>query len=235
MLVNLNTFITDFKASGIVDQLNKQHEVILIWLTGSHAMSLSDGDSDYDLGVLIADNVDISKTEKNPITYKYKKNNKEVQCIYNNINDIFAPMSPEFLVVYQYLCWCVFIDFQEEHLIYVNPKYQEFVENLIAHKIDISINAFHSFVLFFEKSINLITSKEDIKKVAWGKMLTYLCWYSDRLRGVDSNTERLLRVKRTHRDKYSESDLNYIFDCLSYIREYLTTSQRPQISLSSLS
>lgn len=231
MLINLNTFISDFKTSGLVEQLCATHDVIFIWVTGSHAMGLADHNSDYDLGILVADDIKISTTEKNPITYLYKKNGKEVQCIYNTVSDIYAPHSSDFLAVYQYLCWCVFRTIQNEHIIYINPKYREFLNVLIANKNEISVNAFYSFTSFLKDSICAVKCKDDIKKIAWGKMLTYLCWYADILQGVESNSDTLVKVKRLHRTAYTEIELQYIFECLVYIQTYLETIELPKLPL----
>jgi hypothetical protein len=194
-------------------------------------MGMSDENSDYDLGVLIADDIEISTTEKNPITYIYKKDNKEVQCIYNTLVNIYAYPCDDFLVVYQYLCWAVFRLFKINHVIYLNPKYEGLLNTLVENQENISNNAFYSFVSFMRNSIQAVKVPSDIKQVSWGKMLTYLCWFADLLSGAEINYQLLIDLKRKHRTDLNNNELDHVFKCLKILDNYLQNTNRTELEL----
>ena len=194
-------------------------------------MGMSDENSDYDLGVLIADDIEISTTEKNPITYIYKKDNKEVQCIYNTLANIYAYPCDDFLVVYQYLCWAVFRLFKINHVIYLNPKYDWLLNTLVENQENISNNAFYSFVSFMRNSIRAVKVPSDIKQISWGKMLTYLCWFADLLSGAEINYQLLIDLKRKYRTDLNNDELDYVFKCLKILDSYLQNTDKTKLEL----
>lgn len=228
----LNTFITDFKTSGIVEQICKDYEVIMIWISGSQISGLVDDYSDYDIGILVADDVSFSKTVKTPVFYKYKKDSKNVQCIFNNLQDIYSKPSKERLAVFHYLGWAQFRLFSEEHIIYRNNKYTAIINTLIKNKIEISDIAIYAFLNLLQENILRITTPEDIKKVYWGKMLSHILWAVNILNNNDQEFSKITKLKRTEVASYSDEELQYAFNKLNYVQHYLKSSNRKELNIS---
>lgn len=224
MIPNIKEFISDFKASGIVEKLCEKYEVLLIWVSGSTALGFVDEESDYDLGVLIADDIYFPKTEKTQIYFRYKKeNNRPVQYIPNTLEDIFAELERERMAPYRYLGWAQFRCLSEDHIIYKNKKYENIVDELIKYKNQISANAIHTLLNFFDDALLSIKNPSDVRKVSWGKMLSHLCWCADALKYGYSPVENYVRLKRVPAAALTDLEVGEAFERLLFLQEYLQT------------
>ena len=116
----IKDFVADFKTSGLIERIQSRYDVIMIWLSGSTAIGLADETSDYDIGVLVADPIVFSKTEKDSETYVYADGEirVSVQCIYNALEDVAAEFCTEVLAPYRYLGWAQFKYLSEDFIIY---------------------------------------------------------------------------------------------------------------------
>jgi predicted nucleotidyltransferase len=228
MLPNIKNFIADFQSSGIIDQICAEYDVVMIWVSGSTALGIVDEESDYDLGVLITDNVQFSKSEKTPIYFRYKKeDNRAVQYIFNTFEDVFAEICRERLAPYRYLGWAQFINIKEEHIIYKNNKYLDIIDQLILNKESISHNAIHTFVNYVDDAILSIHTPRDIFRVPWGKMLSHLVWCADILTKRPVDTALLLRLKRNPEEEPDAATTADIFNKLLFLQEYLQKAPNP--------
>lgn len=236
----LNEFVYDFKNSSLVEHICSKHDVVMIWLSGSSILGLMDGASDYDLGVLVADPITFSKTEKTTESYKYKKDLKEVQCIYNSFEDILAPRCEGFLAPYRHLGWAQFKYINNNHIIYVNPKYETLVTILVAHKDYIAANAIQSFLAFFLPTLQTISKNINyIQVVEWGKMLSHICWCVEELQNLPHEFDKLMALKRMfHRGivrRPMPADLlNYAATKLIWAKMYLENCPDNQEALKNI-
>lgn len=222
MIPNIKNFISDFKECGAVEKLCEKYDVIMLWVSGSSALGFVDEESDYDLGLLIADDIQFPKTEKTQVYFRYKKeNDRLVQYIPNSLEDIFAKLVRERMAPYRYLGWAQFRCIKEEHIIYKNEKYAFLIEQLIEHRDQISANAIHTFLNFLDDALLSIKSPADVKKVSWGKMLSHLCWCADSLQGIVSPAEKYVRLKRTTAIDLTDKEIEYAFKCLLFLQEYM--------------
>lgn len=199
---------------------------MLIWVSGSNCIGLADAQSDYDLGVLVADDIIFSKTEKTPEMYTYKKDAKEVQCIYNSFEDIKALPCVGSLAAYRHLGWAQFKYINEDHIIYVNPKYKNIVDILIAHKECIAKNAAYTFLKLMQPILDSIENVNYISAIEWGKMLSHLCWCVEELREVPHQTPTLMTLKRLFARNNPRRILNhelltYVITNFSWAKMYL--------------
>ena len=225
-------FIKDFRDSGIIEQISAKYDIVMIWLSGSSVLGITDEESDYDLGLLVADNVIFSKTIKSPFLYNYKKENqKYVQCIYNSFDDIFAKLSKEQLAPYRYLGWAQFRIIADEHIIYKNPKHYELIEKLIEHRVDISNNAIATFLQFMSEGINLVKEPYQVRLVKWGKMLSHLCWCANTLADKPQETDTILHIKRTLPADLSKQDCEFAFEKLIYLKNYMRNTPQKSLEL----
>ena len=232
---NITTFISDFRTSGIINWMQSKYDVVMVWLSGSSALGITDEESDYDLGVLVADNITFSKSVKSPFLYNYKKENKkQVQCIYNSFEDIFAEPNSEQLAIYRYLGWAQFRIIEKEHIIYINPKYSQLVEQLIANRLEISLNAINSFLQYVKFGVDIVHEPFQVGVVKWGKMLSHLCWCADILSNTSHDKERLLRIKRALPQDLNREDRKYAFNKIKFVQQYLENPHKVDLNLSFL-
>lgn len=228
-MTTLEEFMADFKASSLVDRICSKYDVIMIWVSGSNCIGLTDSQSDYDLGVLVADNIIFSKTEKTSEMYVYKKDAKEVQCIYNSFEDIKASPCVGSLAAYRHLGWAQFKYITEDHILYINPKYKEIVTTLIAHKDCIAKNAVYTFLKLMEPAIDSIENVNYISAIEWGKMLSHLCWCVEELRDIPHQIPALMTLKRLFnrhnpRRILDPDLLNYVIINLTWAKMYLAAN-----------
>lgn len=224
--MSTNNFITDFRASSLVERICNNYDVIMIWLSGSSVIGLTDHLSDYDLGVLVADQVIFSKTEKTGESYVYKEDRKEVHCIYNSFDDVAARLHEGALAPYRYLGWAQFRCINEDHIIYINPKYTEVVEQLVKYKESLAENSIRTFLSLLTPQLQLAKTIEHVKVIKWGKLLSHLCWCVEELQKVPHNYEQLLILKRAFPRQLSPQNLTadvlaYAFEKIQYAKEYL--------------
>ena len=230
-------FISDFKQSGLVEHLCSEYTVVMIWLSGSNAIELTDMSSDYDLGVLVADPVIFSKEAKTTEFYRYKKDNKEVHCIYNSFDDIKAKPCEGQHAPYRHLGWAQFRYIKPENLIYINPKYEILVTTLMNNKICISENAMNTFIQLLAPLIQVAENVHYISAINWGKMLSHLCWCIEELRGLPHDRETLIALKRIFGRGTIQKNLppiirEYVAERLTWARDYL---KQPLDTLSEVS
>lgn len=225
----INDFITDFKNSLLVERICSKYDVIMIWLSGSNVIGLADNTSDYDLGVLVADPITFSKTEKTTESYKYKKNFKDVQCIYNSFEDIKALPCEGYLAPYRHLGWAQLKYLTKDHIIYLNPKYETIVATLLEHKECIAENAMQSFLAFFTPAMQTVSQNINyVQVVEWGKMLSHICWCVEELQNVTHDFEKLMILKRLFqrgivRRPMANDLLMYAASKLEWAQQYLAS------------
>lgn len=223
----INTFITDFKASPLIERICSKYNVIMIWLSGSQAIGLTDHLSDYDLGVLVADQVSFSKTEKTPEFYIYKKEQKDVHCIYNSFEDVAANLCNGQLAPYRYLGWAQFKCIQPDRILYINPKYATVVAKLIENKDLIAENSIRTFLTLLEPQLRLTKTIHHVMVVKWGKMLSHLCWCVEELQNKPHNYSYLMELKRAFARQEPPKQLPleiklYAFENVKAAQAYLT-------------
>lgn len=232
-------FITDFKQSPIVERLTSQYDVVMIWLSGSAAIGLTDTHSDYDLGVLVADPVIFSKTEKTTELYQYKVDQKDVHCIYNSFEDIKASPCEGQLAPYRHLGWAQFKYIKAENIIYINPKYAQLVAILINNRFSIAENAMNTFLKLLNSAIQFAENHWYIPSIAWGKMLSHICWCVDELREQPHDVEKLVALKRVLGSHVgpvvlAPDLLTYAAERLDWARHYLAHCPDTYTEVSSL-
>lgn len=190
-------FISDFKTSGLIEYFTSQYDVIMIWLTGSRAIDLATDESDYDIGILIADQVDSPREPGRMLIAKYKKdNNKPVHFRVNTLREVHSLPTSDIYGFYDYLGWSQFSHFDTDHLVYLNPIYQELVNELIINKRDIAKNAALAFLSAFKAPLEALISGADISEVH-SKFVAYFLFCLSILLAKPFDKALLVSVKGT--------------------------------------
>lgn len=205
----LSDFIADFRSSGLVEHLQSKYDVIMIWVSGSTAIGITDDNSDYDIGVLVADPVTFSKTKKHPETYIYNSGEHKVsvQCVFNALDDVAAELCMGVLAPYRYLGWAQFKYISDDFIIFKNENYLDIINELITSKDEISKNAIYAFLEFWQPKMKLAKASVYVPVIKWGKMLSHICWCVEELEGVPHNPSLLLKIKRAFSQ---HNNLNYL-------------------------
>lgn len=224
-------FITDFKNSGLIDYFTGQYTVIMIWLTGSRAIDLAGDKSDYDVGILVADQIESPRNPGRMTIAKYKKDeDRHVHFRINTLREVYSVPTSDIYGFYDYLGWSQFSQFTTDHLIYLNPDYQDLVDELISCKQTISRNAAFAFLRSFKAPLEALIKGEDISGVH-SKFVAYFIFCL----GILTNTtfEKLLltEVKLTPFAALSEETQETVKSAANVAIELVNKSQPEFLNL----
>lgn len=226
-------FKKDFLAAKLLNVIQKDFEVILIWVAGSTLTGLTDTESDIDLGVLIAEETLSPQNTRNEDYLIYKPTNTKVQWIYDTVSDIttLQPYANQRNIGWAQLC-CV-QDISDDTILYVNPKYFTFVEYLIDNRNKIA--TYSMWLYFKDKSrlINQILHAGRILEDCQVKSLYHLCWTADILLKESHDTRFLKALKRIRSMKVSDEDLCRAFNKIYKLNEYFLNNipEKPILKL----
>ena len=224
-------FIADFKKSKVYyDIINDNKiEVIMLFLTGSTLLKTSDSNSDYDICVLVKEKPTESlstlfKVYSRPGSYfiYYKKQQKIAQWIYNDINDITNITSTPL----DNIGWVQFKYISENYIIYKNPKYLNFINDLLQRKQEISTYALY---LFVKSALNYIQENDSVgdlvhirrNKNKPVKLFGHICWAADLLQNKFPNEDLIKSIKRTFAEHLTEEQLSYIKNSMNFLEQFL--------------
>ena len=214
---NLCTFIKDFKASGLIDSIQKEYNVVMIWITGSRAIDLVDPCSDYDIGILISDDVKMPKEQGYSMFAKYVPDNEaNVHFRVNTLRDLCSLPSADLFVFYDYLGFAQLQYFTEEHILYLNPEYADLIQEIQLEKSNLSNKAATAFLTHFRALVEALAAK-DYKNFIGGKTLMYLCWCAELLLNKSSGKDYFLGIKKQNLALLSDRQLAAISQLMSEV------------------
>jgi len=220
MEFNVAQFKKDFLEANVLPVIQKQFDVIFVWLAGSSITGLADDQSDLDLGVLIADDTAITRQIRNEDYLIYKPTGQRVQWIYDTVEDIttlqtFANQRNIGWAQVRYLK-----DLQDDFIIYINPKYTDFVQKLLNQKYSISE---YSMWLYFntkQSVVQRILKAGQIDLDCRVKSLYHLCWVHAILFKTGIDREFLVALKRSSTETISQEYLNLAFTKVKQLSDY---------------
>ena len=226
-MANINQFIADFKKSPIFrDIINDTNvDILMMWVSGSMLTGADDSESDYDVCILVEETP--KDNPKSPWTIYgrpgsyfmwYKPHTKKVEWIYTDINDIISPSTVTPLVNSG---WAQFKYVTKEAVIYINPKYEKFVNYLFEHSEEIYNSSLYLFIhsaLYHTINNQLIDLiKEDPSRP--NKILAHICLVADLLQRNEIQSEKLLTIKRTIYSELSVEIKEYISEAIAYLEQ----------------
>lgn len=222
---NISQFINDFKKSPIFKDIinDSKVEVMMLWVSGSVLTGADDSESDYDVCILVKETP--KDNPKSPWTIYgrpgsyfmwYKPHSKKVEWIYTDINDIISPSTVTPLVNSG---WAQFKYVTKDAVIYINPKYEKFINYLFEHNEEIYNSSLYLFIhsaLYHTINNQLIDLiKEDPSRP--NKILAHICLVADLLQGNEMQSEKLLLIKRNLYSELSDQIKEYINSSIDYL------------------
>ena len=219
-LKELRQFKQDFIRANLLDYIKKDFEIIMVWLAGSALTKLDDSKSDYDLGVLIADDTISTRTNRNEDYFIYKPLNKRVQWIYDTVEDITTQQdnaNQKNIGWAQLRCLTSITD---EHILYINPKYYFFVKELIAKKYEVSEYSFWLYLQTKKRGIDEILKLNTIPPKRQVKILYHFCWAADILENKEVDINFIKRVKLLPHTPISAEDLQKVVERIKVVVDY---------------
>lgn len=230
MNLNLTQFKQDFLIDNLLPVLQKGFEVIFIWVAGSTITGLADSSSDIDLGVLILNNNPVNRNEDYLI---YKPTGSKIQWIYDTIADITS-LQPE--ANQRNIGWAqlrCLSDLSDPAILYVNPKYQNFVKELLSKK-DI-ISKYNMWLYTQDKAVLIkhILNAGGISPECQVKSLYHLCWAANSLLNKPQDKKFLRRLKHAREIPLDKNDLQKAFKKIYQLNSYFKSNipQKPELSL----
>jgi hypothetical protein len=124
----------------------------------------------------------------------------------------------------------------EDVIIYKNPKYMSFIEELFKKKEEI----FKSSLYLFVKSALYHTVNHQLEEVLYedltrpNKLLMHLCIVSDLLQEKEINKSSLLKIKRTRYIELPDDIKNYIIESINYLETYINKTDENEIQIPSI-
>lgn len=233
MAVSLDTFINDFKNSGIIDWIGNYYDIILVWITGSRAVDLDDENSDYDIGILVADKIDTPRDPEHMASGRYVKDpEKHIHLLIHTLKDVYSlPVKAPF-IFYSQLGWIQFSCFDEAHTIYVNPKHRQIVDELINNRELISKKAAYAYLTVLEPVLTALAEGTRPEGVL-SKFITYSLLCLNLLTTDQVAREQLLRIKQTPIAQLTSDDFTLVVNKAKTAKQVITELRLPELRLES--
>jgi predicted nucleotidyltransferase len=220
MVLNLKQFKKDFLEANLLQILQKNFQVVFVWVAGSTLTGLADATSDLDIGVLIADDTDFTQTTRNEDYFIYKPTGTKIQWIYDTVSDITTPQPA---ANQRNIGWAQFRCLQsleDDAVLYINPRYHTFVKMLFQNKE--AISKYAMWLYFNDKAhlINTILTSNSILQSYQVKSLYHLCWAAEILLGQPSDPSFLKALKHGRDNPLSKDYLKQVIIQLTKLQKY---------------
>jgi predicted nucleotidyltransferase len=233
LAIAIDTFISDFKKSGIIEWLSEKYDIIFIWITGSRAVNLDDSDSDYDLGILVADKIETPRDHEHITSGKYLKDpEKYIHFRVNTLKDVYSYLEKVPFIFYDYLGWAQFGSFDESHIIYSNPKYQKLLDELVVNKNLISKRAAYAYLTVFDPVLTTLANGLRPEGVL-PKFIAYFLLCLNILSADSVSHELLLKIKQTPVEQLTSDDFALIVSKAKTAKQLISELTLPELHFES--
>lgn len=220
MVFNLKQFKKDFLEANLLQIVQKNFQVVFVWIAGSTLTGLADDTSDLDIGVLIADDTDFTQTTRNEDYFIYKPTGTKIQWIYDTISDITTPQPA---ANQRNIGWAQFRclqNLEDDAVLYVNPQYYTFVKTLFQNKEAISKYAMWLYFTDKARLINTILTSNSILRSCQVKSLYHLCWAASILLDQPQDLNFLRALKHGRDNPLSKEYLKQAISQLTKLQKY---------------
>lgn len=209
------SFISDFKQSNYFNRLFVNHNVIMIYLSGSRLSEIIDNRSDYDLMVIVEDTDDVNPPYEF-LTYEDKK----VHWYYRRISEfIETENSNETMKCFGNV---LFANIKEDKIIYENKDYEEQIEVLKKNSSKIGILGCYTLHNTQKSLIEDILKEGNILEKHHTKFLYYLCYSYCLLTNETINTDFISKIKRIRWQPVSQDYKDLAVTKLTQLKTYIT-------------
>lgn len=185
----LNEFISDFRNTKYYQQILDNNKVILMYVSGSRVLGITDERSDYDIVVVVDDTIDSSS--KSMLTYEGVR-----------VHWYFRPLA-EFICGYgcglSSFGAVLFGMLTNEKVIYANPDYDAVCNLIMSNRKFIAWNGLHYVVDRYSDLVDSVTEDGVILPKNYTKILCHLCvssCYALKHQLTEEEKGYLLQIKR---------------------------------------
>ena len=212
----MNSVMKEFVESAFFNLLFGNHDVIMIYLSGSRLTGLTDEKSDFDIIVVTQDDSDNDNSDLF-ITYndlqKIHWYNRSVEKFIDNglllrsVGDIY------------------FNQITDDFILYSNPNYLDKIETFKAQKNNIcKVGCFDLYNAFLDK-INSILLSNSVEFENKTKFLYHLCYASCWLNNEPQDVEKLKDIKRIVWTDISEEEEVWLITKLQALQDYMVANK----------
>ena len=206
-------FMNDIKASPYFERIVGGHDVIMVSLTGSRLIDITDERSDFDLIVVTNDN------EREEYVSEYLKYySKKVHWHYVPVTKIIANEDGNLLTCNGEV---EFIGLEASKILYVNPKYLKVVSFLLESKATIATVGAYGLVRFHNELIDRILAANEIKPESYCKYIYHLCFASYVLLSEEPQASFLTAIKRIRWKPVSDEYKALAVERIRLLRDYV--------------
>lgn len=181
-------FIQDLRKSPYFERILNGHDIVMIILTGSRLIDITDDRSDFDL-LVITNDKERDEHVSEFLTYCAKKAHwyyVPATKLIDNEGGTLLSCNGE----------VEFVGLSNEKIIYANPKYSGLINFLKKEKDLIALVGAYELVRFHDNLISRILSANEIKKEDYCKYIYQLCYASYVLLSEAPDKSFLTEIKR---------------------------------------
>ncbi len=206
-------FINDLMASPYYERILNGHDVVMIFLTGSRLIDITDGRSDFDLMVLTNDN-EREEYVSEFLTYYTKK----VHWHYVPVTKLIANEDGNLLTCNGEV---EFSGLSDQKIIYANPQYAGLISFLKEKKDLVAFVGAYGLVRFHDKLISRILSANEIKTEDHCKFIYHLCYASYFLLSETPDKSFLKEIKRIRWRTVSDEYKNLAVERIRLLHDFV--------------
>lgn len=206
-------FINDLKASPYFERILSGHEVIMIVLTGSRLIDITDERSDFDLLVITNDSARIDYVSEY-LTYYSKK----VHWHYVPVTKLISNEDGTLLSCNGEV---EFVGLSEQKIVYANPRYYNVIRFLIENKDTVAQVGAYGMARFHNSLISSILSTNEIKEKDYCKFIYQLCFASYVLKSEIPDKRFLSEIKRIRWQPVSDEDKSLAVERIRLLSNYV--------------
>lgn len=187
----MNTLMRKFRNSIYYKRLFINHNVVMIYLSGSRLSGITDDISDFDIIIIVDEDVNIHDHINEYVMYKDKVKIHWYYVPFNKF-EYFSTYGQQLNIIGGIL----FRNINDEYILYKNNKYITEINSLIERKNIISKNSSISLYNLLESLVDSIIDDNYISEKNYTKMIYQLCLSSYYLRDEKPDIEFLKSIKR---------------------------------------
>lgn len=210
-------FIKDLTASPYFKRIIDGHDVIMVFLTGSRIIDISDERSDFDLIVLTNDQ-EREEYVSEFLTYYSKK----VHWHYVPVKKFIANEDGNLLTCNGEV---EFIGLDESKILYANPQYFNVIDFLKQNKDVVAKVGVYGLVRFHNNLISKILTANEITKEDYCKYIYHLCFASYILLQEEPDGDFLKEIKRIRWREISDEYKNLAVERIRSLYNYVVKNQ----------
>lgn len=181
-------FIEDLKSSPYYSRIFKNHEVVMLFISGSRLLKVTDERSDYDLVVLTNEQTRTEHVDEF-LTYEGVK-------VHWHYVPLMKYISNEDGTAMSCFGQALFTNLTDDAVIYANPKYLDVIDYFKNNRAVVARVAAYRLTDYHGHLIRSVLQSGEIVEKNYCKFLYHLCYASYLLTGDELNEQLIAEIKR---------------------------------------